>query len=511
MRRASAVAAVGLAVGSAAACAGPREEIVEDRYDIAESSRTPSVTAIDDLGGGDVPLQGRLALEASDGVAVIGETLWIHGTAFGRQPSVTVGGRPAAVLARTRDGGILARVPPLTPVGPQAVVVGNEAGKGESFIKVRRYAALLGPASGQIAWVELGAEGPVAAGTTPVPGRRWLALSPDGRAAYVAEPGRSVIDVIDVAANGAPKIVSHLELGKEPVVALAAASRAWTVAVVRAGNVELLDVTSPLHPARSAPRPFPADVRDGRIAAADLSPDGKRLAIASEEGNRVTLLDVAERGRATVAASLAVLPDVRESVIADVAFSPGGDTLWIAAGDTSRSRAAGPQPTQVFAARLEAPNGGVAAPVTLTVARALTLPDAQAPERISTGRTIPLPSGSAIRLPPERVTVFLTAKARPSTATDDKLATPPPSPGAVYRVGAEDAATAMLVEAGRFGAADLTPDGRWMLVPHVGDDGAVRLFAVRADGRPGAPRSIPMLGPVARAGDHALPTVRVQP
>ncbi|HVU52676.1 MAG TPA: hypothetical protein VHL80_18475 [Polyangia bacterium] len=503
-RSSSIAAGLGLAV-LAAACAGPREQIVEDRFDIAESSRTPSVESIDDLGGSDVPLQGRLTLEASDGVAVIGETLWIHGTAFGRQPAVTVGGRPAAVLGRTRDGGILARVPPLTAVGPQAVVVSNEVGRGGKSVTVRRYAAVLRGDGGELAWAELLPDGPVAAGVTPVPGRRLLAMSPDGRAAYVAETGRSALDIVDVAANGGPKIVSRLELGKEPVVALAAASRAWTVALVHARDVELLDVASPLHPARSAPRAFPAGVAHARIAAADLSPDGKRLALASEEGNRVALLDVAGPGRAGVAASVAVLPDVRESVISDVAFSPVGDTLWVATGDTARSRAAGPQPTQLFAARLEAGAGGGP---TLTVARALTLNDAQAPDRLSTGRTIPLASGSSIRLPPERATVFLAGQTR--APGDDTAAA---AKGVVLRVGAEDAASSMLVEPGRFGHPDLSPDGRWLLAGLVAPDGAVRLFAARADGRPGEPRSIPVLGPspAPAAGAHGLPTVRVQP
>jgi hypothetical protein len=491
------VLVVGLLVG----CAGPREQIVEDRYDIAESSRTPVVDQIDDLGGGDVPLQGNLHVEASDGFAVIGETLWIHGTAFGRQPAVTVGGRPAAVLARTRDGGILVRVPPLTPTGAQPVVVSNDVGRGEKSVTVRRLAAVLSGDAGQLAWAELGPEGVKAAGTTPIPGRRLLAMSPDGRAAYVAEAGRSIVDVIDVAANGAPKVVYQLDLGKEPVLGLAAAARAWTVAVVRASDVVLLDVTSALRPARSTPRAFPAEVRDARIVSADLSPDGKTLALASEEGNHVTLLDLTARGLATVTATLPVLPDVRESVIADVAFSPVGDTLWIATGDTARSRAAGPQPTQVFAARVEP-----GPPVALTIARALTLPDADAPDRLSTGRTIPLPSGAAIRLPPERTPVFLTAKTRAADATT-------PRGGAVFRVGAEDAATSLLGQPGRFGHPDLSPDGRWLLTGLIAADGSVRLFAARADGRPGEPRSIPLLGPCAKPADrdHQLPSVRVQP
>jgi hypothetical protein len=496
-----------LCVFGLGACAGPREEIVEDRYDIAESSRTPVVAQIDDLGGGDVPLQGNLHVEASDGVAVIGETLWIHGTAFGRQPAVSVGGRPAAVLARTRDGGILVRVPPLTPTGTQPVVVSNDVGRGEKPVTVRRLAAVLSGDGGQLAWVEIGPDGPKSAGVTPVPGRRLLAMSPDGRAAYVAEAGRSIIDVIDVAANGAPKVVYQLDLGKEPVLGLAAAARAWTVAVVRASDVVLLDVTSALRPARSAARGFPAEVRDAHVVASDLSPDGRLLALASEAGNRVTLLDLTTRGRATIAATSSVLPDVRESVIADVAFAPFGDTLWIATGDTARSRAAGPQPTQVFAARVtEEP------PVTLTVARVLTLPDAEAPDRLSTGRTIPLPSGAAIRLPPERTPVFLTATSRAGDATAEGL----PKSSAVYRVGAEDAATTMLAQPsrlGRFGQPDLSPDGRWLLTGLIADDGSVRLFAARADGRPGEPRSIPLLGPSATPAGraHQLPSVRVQP
>jgi hypothetical protein len=506
MRRASAVVALALL---GAACAGPREQIVEDRFDLSESWTAPVVTEIDDLGGGDVPLQGRLALEPSDGIAVVGETLWIHGRSFGRQPAVTVGGRPAAVLARTRDGGILVRVPPLTGSGTQPVVVSNETGRGEKPVTVRRYAAVLSGDAGRLAWAEVGADGPVAASVTPLPGRRLLALSPDGRAAYVAETGRSKLGVVEIPANGSPRLVYELDLGKEPVVGLASSARAWTLAVVRPGDVVLLDVTSPLRPARSAPRTFPADVRDARIVSADLSPDGKLLALASEEGNRVTLLDVAPRGKAEVAATLPVLPDVRESVIADVAFSPLGDTLWIATGDTPRSRAAGPQPTQVFAARIEGQNAAVTgAPISLRVARTLTLNDAASPDRLSTGRTIPLASGSAIRLPPERATVFLTGRARGTgEIAADK------APAVVLRVGAEDAAAVMLSETGRFGQPDLSPDGRWLMMAQVAADGAVRLHAVRADGRPGAPKSIPMLGPTARpAGrDYQLPSVRVQP
>ena len=107
----------GLLTLAFAACAGPNHEIVEDRFDIYESSSSPEVTEVADVGGGDVALTGNLAMQKPDGVAVIGETLWIRGRSFGRQPAVLVGGRPAAVLGRTRDGGIVVRVPTATPSG----------------------------------------------------------------------------------------------------------------------------------------------------------------------------------------------------------------------------------------------------------------------------------------------------------------------------------------------------------------------------------------------------------
>ena len=189
MNRAATTVAVLLA-SLAGACAGPAYTIVDDPFDIAETTTAPEISAIVDVGGGDVTLSGPLAMEASDGVAVIGETLWVRGSSFGKQPTVLVGGRPAAVLGRTREGGLVVRVPAGTPTGSQAVVVSNELGKSERPVSVRRYAAVLAPGSGQIGWAVVGADGPIAAGATPVPNARWLALSSDGRAGYVAEAQR---------------------------------------------------------------------------------------------------------------------------------------------------------------------------------------------------------------------------------------------------------------------------------------------------------------------------------
>lgn len=493
-------------------CAGPRHQIVEDTWDIAEASMAPELTEIADLGGADVPQTGELRLGGSDGIATIGETLWLRGKAFGRQPSVSVGGRPAAVLGRTRDGGAVVRVPPGTPAGPQPVVVSNELGKGEKAIAVRRYAAVVPSEGDRVGWAELAPAGPIAAGFTPIAGARLLALSSDGRAAYVGETARSVVNVVEIPAAGAPRVVHRVELGAEPVLALLGATRAPVVAVVRRGDVILLDTTSPLRPVRSVPRAFPTAVRDGRIVAADLAPDGRYLAVVTESGNALVLLDVSPRGSAAPVAEVALLGEVRVPVLIDVAFSPDGQTIWALAGDTAASRPVGPQPTQVFAVRL---GGDPRAQQALAVARSVTITGAAEPNRISTGRAMPLVSGSAIRLPPEKATVYISARARPAGGTNS--ANPASrGPATIFRLGAEDAAAEAATAPGTAGKADVSPDGRWLLAAASGD-GASQVVSAPADARPGEQRYVQLGGgkttppPVGPPTAMRPPELKIQP
>jgi hypothetical protein len=520
-----------------AGCVGPNHEIIEDRFDLSETSGTPEITDVVDVGGADVPLTGNLAMQPSDGVAVVGETLWIRGRSFGRQPAVLVGGRPATVLGRTRDGGIAVRVPAATPSGSQPVVVSNEVGRGERPIAVRRYVAVLAPGAGQMAWAELGVDGPIAAGRLPVPGARWLAMSADGRAAYVAQASKSVLDVVELPSPGAPKIVYQLDLGAAPPVAMAAAGRAQVLAIVRADDVVLVDTTSPLRPARSTPRALPKDVRLAKIVAADLSPDGKLLAVATADGNRVVLLDLVPRARAAVAGAIVVLPDVRQSTLVDVAFSPTGDTLWVLSGDTARSRAAGPQPTELRAIRLGTSPESLA---NLDIARVVKIEGAMDPSRMTLGRALPLASGAAIRLPPERTTVFFSAARRPPGSGGDApvaataagempaltgaAAAPAPKPAAapaagaetaVFRVGSGDDATAALTALARLGLPDLSFEGRWLLAPAMAADGSIRILATAVDGRP-APTPAPVDVLQSTAGEspaasRPAPQLRIQP
>ncbi len=527
-----------LAVALASACAGPLNQIVEDRFDISEASGVPDITEVSDVGGGDVPLTGTLPMQSPDGMAVIGETLWIRGKSFGRQPTVRVGGRPAIVLGRTRDGGIAVRVPPATPSGSVQVVVSNENGKAERAIAVKRYAAVLAPGSGQLGWAEVAGDGPgAAAGRTAAAGARYLALSPDGRAAFLCGSDRSVLDVIEVPASSGPRPVYKLDLGPAKVLGLAAAARAPVLAMVRADDIVLIDITSPIHPARSAPRPLPKEVRRAGVVAVDLAPDGKTLAIATEAGNQVMLIDLSARAKAALSATIPVLPDIRESTLVDVAFSPTGDTLWVLSGDTAKSRAIGPQPTELRAIRLGASTDGqgVVAP---EFARVVRLGDAVGPVRVGVGRSLPLASGGAIRLPPERAAVFVAAANRVSPEAASQAAAAPAAPSgelaaaqataskppaaepadtgtAVFRVGADDLPAVALTSAGRFGFPDLTTDGRWLLAPALATDGSVRILAAAVDGRP-APVTRPVDVIAAAAGElppasRPAPILRVQP
>jgi hypothetical protein len=494
-RAATLVAVLFAALG--AGCA-PAFTIVDDPFDIAETTGVPEISAVVDAGGGDVTLSGPLAMEPSDGVAVIGETLWVRGSSFGRQPTVQVGGRPAAVLGRTRDGGLVVRVPSGTPAGTQSVTVSNEVGKSEHPIKVRRFAAVLAPGSGQIGWNELGADGPVTAGATPVPSARWLALSSDGRAAYVADAAGAALEVIDLPAPGTPKVIYQLELGAGggPVLALAAAARAPLLAVVRANDVVLVDTSSPLHPARFSPRAFPQAVRDARVVAADVSPDGKLLAVATELGNQVVILDLGPSGHTPVVSMLPIAPEVRESVLSDLAFAPAGDTLWVLSGDTVRSKAVGPEPTELRAVRVRSDAQSMA---NLTAARVVEAGDAAAPVGLGVGRALPLASGAAIRLPPERNTVFFAAGARQRQGTG------------IFRVGAADEATVAVASVERLGRPDISPEGRWLLAPAAAPDGAVHVLCSAIDGRPAPAGSERPVEAVAAGAGELPPAVRPAP
>jgi hypothetical protein len=203
-------------------------------------------------------------------------------------------------------------------------------------------------------------------------------------------------------------------------------------------------------------------------------------------------------------------------VLVDVAFSPAGDTLWVLSGDTPRSRPSGPQPAELRAVRVGASPESLA---NLEVARVVGVGAARDPARIGVGRAPPLVSGAAIRLPPERATVFFAAASKPAEPSPDVAPATPaattPNEAGVFRVGVEDVATVAIAAVGRVGMPDLSFDGRWLLAPVAGSDGAVRVLSTAVDGRP-APAPAPVDVVKAAPGEappaaRPLPQLRIQP
>ena len=105
----------------------------------------------------------------------------------------------------------------------------------------------------------------------------------------------------------------------------------------------LLDTTSPLRPARSAPRPLPTDVR--RAHDRRRRPVARRQAAGGRHRRRQPRRAAgpgAARARGPGRRDCRSCPRSVQSVLVDVAFSPDGDTLWVLSGDTPRSRAGRP-------------------------------------------------------------------------------------------------------------------------------------------------------------------------
>jgi hypothetical protein len=489
-------AALGLLPASlVGGCASSGATTVVEPRDLDQAGGRPRINAVRDVGGIDIPSLGTLRPHASDGAAVIGEALWIKGSDFGRQPTVSIGGRSTAVVSRTGDGGILVRVPARTPAGEQPLVVTQEHGQVSFTIAVRRLGAVL--AGGRLGFFHLGPDGPSAVPSGAAiagGGFRQLQLSGDGRAAYALDQGGN-LRVIDMAAQGGPAQVRQLELGAGEPRALLAAAAASRMLLVRKDDVVVCDIARPLFPALVGVHALPTWLRGDRVQGASLSPDGRWLALALAQKNRVVMLD-ADRllgeGEPRLA-ELALVPEALAPVLVDLTFAPDARTLWVLSGGTQENRSLGPRATEVHAVRLQG-HPGDGKKLGLERARVVLIEGADRPVALSTGRNLPLASGSAVRLPPERATVFVAAQATGSGGGPT-----------IYAVGESEAASRLLPETGltQVGRLDVTPDGTLVAGAFLGQSGDVRVTVARGDGRPGAVEGVVVLPGVATASTSA--------
>jgi hypothetical protein len=465
-----ACAALGSVAAGATApgCASSGGLAVVPAADLGQASGAPVISAIEDRGGGDIPAVGQVLPVAQDGIAVIGETLLVRGRNFGRQPTVAIAGRAAAVVSRTEDGGILLRVPPGVPAGPQALSVAQEDGRAERSVLVRRLAVACGEQG--LVWLDVGAAKLGQLGRAELPNARQVVFSPDGRAGYALDRA-GTLHVFEMAAPGAPVRRGQLALPL-PVRALLAPAPLpgdtgkRHLVVVGENDVQLVDVSSPLYPVRGASLPLPKWAHGRRELRAALSPDGQQLALALPDHNRLVVVPLSElrAGHDPARAELPIVPEVLAPVIADLTFAPDGKTLWLVSGMTAESRGLGPLRTRVHAVRLATSPTAL----TLTQARVVELEEVTRPVAIVTGRGMPLASGAAIRLPPERATVHVAAygliDGRPT----------------VFSLGADDLAQPTLTDrqAGVVGRPDVSPDEAWLLAPSGDAAGGWRVLGV---------------------------------
>jgi len=373
------------------------------------------------------------------------------------------------------------------------------------LVNVRRLGAVI--AADKVTWLDIGAAGPGPLDQAPLAGVRHLQLSADARAAYTLD-GRGQLHTHELPAAAAPVLSGTLDVGDAPVRALLAASTSHRLVVVREAQLILIDTRFPLRPTLDSVRALPTSLRGEQVIRAALSPDGALLALALAGKNRIVVLAVDQLPRSTgtplermaAGAELALLPQVLAPVLVDLAFSSDGETLWALTGSNERSRALGPQPTALHAVRLRGAGAAANSAVALATARSVTLEGVTTPAGLAPGRSLALASGSSVRLPPEKATVFLAAH----TAEGDRPA--------LYAVGSGDAATPLLVEEGAraVGRTEVTPDGRWVIGTFVDQKGALRIASAPADGRPGQGRSFVVASGFPPAALGAV-ELRIQP
>ena len=200
--------------------------------------------------------------------------------------------------------------------------------------------------------------------------------------------------------------------------------------------------------------------------ASALSPDGRFLALALRNENRVVLLSLA--GEETRVVSTVVLNDgARASDPFDIAFGVQGHTLWVLSGALPGQEELGPQPTRIAAFAVKT----IGDEATLSVASTLDLV-AGPPRALGVSRSQPLPSGAAIRRPPAVVQVLVAAAGQGVNAPQSSL----------LSLGSQGPAPLATME-GRVTDLLIEPLGHFAFACVIHSAGTAKLAWLRADSR----------------------------
>ncbi len=428
-------------------------------HEVLSTEGFPRIEQIRDVGRAKLPDKGPW-VGSGDGRALPGELLLIEGRNFGLTPTVLIGDRATPVLARTKGGHIVVRVPASVAVGHTNVVVQNGVGKSTFGYPLSRLAVMAHDDATEFFTVDR--EKAERFGRPLVTmGAERVRLSADGAMAYVLGFAREQarVDAIDLVSGAQPTIVRTVTLQHRATL-LAAALNAPVAAALGEGKVTLLKEDAPAAPSFE----LPPELQKPR--AIDISPDGKLLALLLAEQNRVVLWSFEQQN---AVATLNLLPDAQLPLVRDLAFAIDGESLWVVSGTSERTLPI-VEPTRLTCVRISNEKKG-----NLSVWKTQSVPGASAPLRIAVARGQPVASGAIVRIPPEKAAVFMTTVndsmfrlstidvARPDGTKQAMRLWNPPQPGQVARGDITGGGGPLFITNQVLSSLDVTPDAQLIL------------------------------------------------
>ncbi len=439
-----------LAIGLAACSSGDRN-IVGPRH-VAASSGAPDIARIVDLGDlSSLPAKGNLSTAASDGDFVVGELVLIEGDDFGKLPTITIGGKPAKSLARTKSGGIVTRIPTEVASGPIAVEVSHPEGRNAKTIAVKRFLAVATPKGVQFAITQ--ADGTLALeASLSVAGATDLCFGDDGQALYLALPKEKSLQTVAVAAKGGPALLPRkYRMGAGEFVQLACRSGVPVVAALKRKSVLLYDARVSTALSELASIDLPQE-----SVAAVLSPDGESLAVLTKDGNALLLVSIKTR---RVVATVPILENETVPLLQDLVYSPAGDEIWVISGNSSESLVAGTRPTILHRVAVHG--------ISLSRVGSATIGAATRPQHLTASQREAVMAAATIRSTAKKATLLL------SSAEEET--------SALFRIDLDGKAVALVEDAEGLSRGLVSHDQTWAYAAAWSAEG-LRLISASLEG-----------------------------
>lgn len=487
-----------------AACSSTWPQVMDPSDIVSLREGTPKISRVADLGSPHIGKPGPMQ-PSSDGNITIGELVLIQGSGFGKQPTVSLGGRPAEIRWRTDGGGLIVQVPSGVSTGTQPLVVEAAGKRAETSVSISRLAVVLDGPRGLLHALRVsGGSGqqPVVEGfgqPLAVKNARSLAVSSDGAAAYVLvqDKDHDEVAIVDLTAPSGPAIRDQRRL-KHRAATVLAASAAPVVAIVGDSDVTVWDASEAVRPSPWPAAALPIEARGATLFSLDST--GTLLAAGFPEPNEVALYDIRPTRTEVTPKEVAratVLPLARQPLLHDVRFSADGEQLWTLSGDPSSGKAQ--QPTQLVALSIGPKEaGGIKR--TLSVGKPVEIKDGGAPLSLTVGRSRPIASGATIRAVPERSQVIL--------ATAPRADGPKSLSGSIFRVAEGGVLKSVLSGGQIFASVDVSPDAGLAIAAEQSKEGPLSVTV--ADTEVHATASF-TLGSKTQPGDNAKVELWVQP